>query len=331
MTTAADVAGAYKWTRDWMKEPLLPLPEIHNPAQGAIDRGLDDTVRWALEKSGLMGWLEQVTGDADALTAAARTWQDQARATREIAEELRRGGEALSADWHGQASAAFGLHMGQVVEAIDATAEDMAQTAQILSQAAAECRLAEDLVVEIIREAIEWLAVTLAAGLVADILTLGLATVVDALVVEAEMLVFIARVEKVSVSLARKLRTLRRLIKEMREAEKAGAAIKRANSARKMVGRMRKGGKSAFNPGSWANPYKSPERFLTSTALKGFQGAVAEPLLEGATGLTGSPTAPIGDAFNSDTNIDAIARDVDGRPAAPAYRVPKSRIEEAFG
>ena len=35
MTTAADVAGAYKWTRDWMKEPLLPLPEIHNPAQGA--------------------------------------------------------------------------------------------------------------------------------------------------------------------------------------------------------------------------------------------------------------------------------------------------------
>ncbi|MEW1913513.1 hypothetical protein AB0442_34680 [Kitasatospora sp. NPDC085895] len=61
------------------------------------------------------------------------------------------------------------------------------------------------------------------------------------------------------------------------------------------------------------------------------QGAVAEPLLEGATGLTGSPTAPIGDALNSDTDIDAVARDLDGRPAAPAYRVPRSRIEEAFG
>ncbi|MEV7182355.1 hypothetical protein [Kitasatospora sp. NPDC093679] len=55
MTTATEVAGAYKWTRDWTKEPLLPLPEIHNPAQGAVDQGLDDAVRRALEKSGLDG------------------------------------------------------------------------------------------------------------------------------------------------------------------------------------------------------------------------------------------------------------------------------------
>ncbi|MFJ1705037.1 WXG100 family type VII secretion target [Kitasatospora sp. NPDC088346] len=331
MSTAADVAGAYKWTRDFLKEPLLPIPEIHNPAQGAIDSGIDDAVRWALEKTPLMGWLEKVTGDPSALTAAAQVWQAQAQATREVAAELRRGADGLATEWHGEASAAFGNHMGQVVEAIDATAEDMAQTAQLLSQAAAECKLAQDLVVEIIREAIEWLAVTIAAGIVADVLTLGLATIVDAVVVEAEMLVFIAKVEKVSVSLARKLRTLRRLIKQMREAEKAGQAIKRANAARKMVGRMRKGGKSAFSPSSWANPYKSPERFLTSTALKGFQGAVATPLFQGATGLTGTPGAPVGDALSSDTFVDSVTREFDGEKPAPAYHVPTTRIEEAFG
>ncbi|GAA4851035.1 WXG100 family type VII secretion target [Kitasatospora terrestris] len=331
MTTAADVAGAYKWTRDYLKEPLLPIPEIHNPAQGAIDGALDDAVRWTLEKTGLLEMLEKVTGNASALTAAAQQWQAQAQATRDVAAELRRGGDELAEQWHGEASAAFGGHMGQVVEAIDATAEDMAQTAQLLSGAAAECKLAEDMVVEIIREAIEWILVTIAVGIVADILTLGLATVVDALVVEAEMLVFIARVEKVSVTLARKLRTLRRLIKQMREAEKLGEKIKKANSARKMIGRMRKGGKSFKDPSTWMNPYKSPERFLTMTALKGFQGAVAEPGFKAVTGLTGTPTAPIGDAINSDTNIDAVTHQFDGERPAPAYHVPKTRIEEAFG
>ncbi|MFF0390106.1 hypothetical protein ACFYS8_15685 [Kitasatospora sp. NPDC004615] len=45
----------------------------------------------------------------------------------------------------------------------------------------------------------------------------------------------------------------------------------------------------------------------------------------------GPGAAPIGDAINSDTNIDAVTHQFDGEKLAPAYRVPKTRIEEAFG
>ncbi|GAA1244507.1 hypothetical protein GCM10009665_39170 [Kitasatospora nipponensis] len=324
------VASAYKWVRDELAAPLIPLPQIHNPAQGAIDSGLDWAVKSALEATGLMGLLEKVTGKPQALTAAAQSWQDQAKALRAVAAALRGGAQPLPQQWHGDASAAFGGYMGQVVEAIDSTAQDAESTATILAQAAAECQLAEDTVIGIIREAIEWIAMTIAAGIVADVLTLGLATVVDAVVADAEITVFIGRVERVSESLARKLEELMKLVKEMKEAEKAGATISKANEARKAISVIRTGGKSALRPGTYLNPYKSVGNFAGKLALSPIKGVLAEPIVSTVTGLTGDPSGVLTGAANSNTNIDAVNRAADGSPAAP-YHVPKSRIEQEFG
>ncbi|MER5640828.1 WXG100 family type VII secretion target [Kitasatospora sp. NPDC002227] len=212
-------------------QPTAPLTPAQKPSHGGLTGWLDGKVEAALKASGLMHYLEKVTGDLDALNAAAEEWQAQARAVRAVSEQLRAEGNSVAAQWEGDASDAFGRHMGEVVEALDSTAEGMDQTAQIINQAATMCALAEGMVVDIISEAIEALAASLAAEAVITVLTFGLGAIAGAMLDAVEISAFIARVAKVSEELATSLEKLVEALKELNTAVKAVRSLKDAKEA----------------------------------------------------------------------------------------------------
>ncbi|BAJ31046.1 MULTISPECIES: hypothetical protein [Kitasatospora] len=325
---------AYQWTRDRVTDQLPPLPSFENPVSEGLDAGLDSVVKAALDATGLMDVLEKVTGDLQALTAAAHEWQTQAQAMREVAAELRSAGTRVDEAWDGAASAAFGAHMAVVVEAIDATAEDMAQVAQIISQAAAECQLAETLIIGIIREAIETLIITLAAGLVVDILTLGLATAAEALIVEGEIAIYIARVGQVSLKLEKALKELHEAVKAMKAARSLGTF----NKARKAAKAVRKiGGRGSQRKTLWKAITDPSMENLGEFATARAVGAVYSPVKGAVKGGLGAVTGAgdfagvLTDNLLSDQGLGTVAGALDGPPQGAPYRVPNNRIEEAFG
>ncbi|GAA1175164.1 uncharacterized protein YukE [Kitasatospora gansuensis] len=330
-----DVGAGFKWTRDFVNEPLLPLPSFSNPVADGLDAGLDDIVREALEFTGLMSMLEEVTGELETLTNAAEEWQAQAKAMQDIATELRQGGSTLAGQWEGEASVAFGNHMGKVVEAIDATAADMNQVAQIISQAAAACELAENLVIELIREAIEVLIATLAAMILVDILTLGLAAVANALVVEAEVTVFIARVSQVSLRLAK---TLEKLMEEVRTIQSAGKSFRTIKDGLKAAKAVRKIGGMGNRMKSTKDMLLSPSvanlgEFAAAQGTKMVFGAVKGGIATGVGAVIGAGdyTGSLLDAATDDATVDAVTGELDGGPKGEPFRVDKARLEEAFG
>ncbi|WP_310719562.1 WXG100 family type VII secretion target [Streptomyces lydicus] len=310
------VTDAYAWVNKEI-EKLPDVEQIHSNEEHGIDAGLDDAIRWFLDKIGLMDSLEKVTGMPTQLTQAAQEWKAQGEALHKVAEGLRAAARGLPEQWEGDASAGFGRGMGKIVDAIDDTGKDMGETAKILSQAAAECKFAEDAIIAIIREAIEWAAMTLAAMVITDILTLGLATVVDGLVAEAEVAVFIGRVEKVSTGLAKTLRDLMKAVKEF----KSGA--KSFNEARKVAGALRKLGGPTGMRG------QSMRDWMAHHVVTGqIAGHGSKPLIGAATGLTGDFKTPAEDAIK---HFGKEALDDEGPQEPAPYRVPKGSVEDTFG
>ncbi|MEU5212252.1 WXG100 family type VII secretion target [Streptomyces sp. NPDC020742] len=310
------VTDAYAWVNKEI-EKLPDIQQVHSNEEHGIDSGLDDAIRWFLEKIHVMDKLEKVTGMPTQLTHAALEWKAQGEALHKVAEGLRSAARQLPDHWEGEASEGFGRGMGKIVDAIDETGKDMGRTATILSQAAAECKMAEDAIIEIIREAIEWAAVTLAAMVVTDILTLGLATVVDGLVADAEVAVFIGRIEKVSTGLAKTLRELMKAVKEF----KSGA--KSFNEARKVAGTLRKLGGPTGMRGQSMRDWMAHHIVTGKVAEYG-----SKPLIEGPTGLTGDFKTPAEDAVK---HFGKEALDDEGPKEPAPYRVPKGSIEDTFG
>lgn len=317
----SDTAAAYAWTKQ-RPAPLPPLEPVAPSEEHGIDAGIDDVVRGVLEKTGMLDQLEKVTGMPGQLHDAAQSWHDQAKALNSLADTLRMGAAKLPEHWEGDASEAFGRSMGEFVAAIDGTAADMGRTAEILNSAAKECKLAEDTVVAIIREAIEMIAMTIAAGLVVDLLTAGLATAVDALVVDGEVLMYVERVEQVSSKLGTALRDLMKAVKDMRAGEaKFKDVLKAAKGVRKMSGWRGMGGEGTHKGLVWAAHHEG---------MKQLKEHVFKPLFGEVPGLTGDPAGPVKEALHSDTVKGAEARDQQLAHEQP-YRVNKRSIEEDFG
>jgi uncharacterized protein YukE len=223
---AADAAAAYTWVSSPLTALQSALPPIQSQKSGGLDGLIDSGVKGFLEMTGLESMLEQVTGKPQELHAAGAVWLEQANTTHAICAQLQAGARPLQSLWEGAASAAFGGFMGTLFQQLESMADDMAQTATILNNAGQECQLAEDMIVMIIREAIEWYLMDLAATAVADIFTLGLATFVGAAAASAEAAVFIERAAKVSKTLAKVLEDLEKLLKTLEEDAKAVKAAK---------------------------------------------------------------------------------------------------------
>jgi hypothetical protein len=189
-------------------------------------------VEWALREAGLIAVLERVTGDAEALHAAAVAWLEQAVAARGISARLRHGGAEVAGNWRGEASAAFGASMGTYLAALDRLTVEMAATAHLLNRAGVAAGAAQDTVTGIVADAAEWAAAELVATAVADVLTLGVATVGGALAESATLAAFAARAERISAELGALLEQLATELAVMKAAREAWGAARGISTLR---------------------------------------------------------------------------------------------------
>jgi uncharacterized protein YukE len=304
-----DLVAAYQWTQ----QPLIDIDlgiSIPHPLKRAHDdltAGLDSIVVDVLRGTGLFDLLERVTGKNDQLTAAATVWLAQAKETKDITDQLRSGAKTLEGAWKGQASAVFGTYMGNIVGGLDSMAQDMATAAKVLADAASECQMAEDMVIEIIREAIEWMLATLAATAVADLLTFGLASIAGGLAEAGEMAGFIARAEQVSEKLANVLRKLETMLQDINKARKTKGVWQayRAFSTAKRSGSMLW---NAKNIAKLDNTALAGVVLHTATGV--VKANIAEPVVNGLTGAGVDPAGAAKDGLTSDTGLATVARDI---------------------
>ena len=362
--------AAYGWTRAQPPAPMDPLAEARHAPRDGLGGMLDEAVVYALEKSGLMGMLEKVTGDLAGLNAAAEEWQAQAKAVEYVAEGLRSGARALPGQWEGEASDAFGRRMGEVLEALDGTAEEMRTTAAILNKCAQECAMAEGMVVEIISEAIEVLIASLAAEAVIAVFTAGIGLIADALITEGEIAVYVARVARVSNELATKLEKLLMELKKLGQAVKAVRSVETARTAVnafkevKLAAQgirefeeggdgllkaggdaLRGGGLDGLKDAATRAAVKKADGYVTGKAEDAFNSALGLGETQRADDLSAGGLARAAGAgawgaakesLTGDTDKaavrDALLHGVLGVETEPApYRVDESRIQQAFG
>ncbi|MEV7213138.1 WXG100 family type VII secretion target [Kitasatospora cineracea] len=349
-------SDAYAWAQAQIQRSIQDLPEAEHKSRGGLGGALDQAVEWALEESGLLDMLEKVTGNLAELNAATMEWQAQAGAVRSVAAELRSGVMPVAESWQGSASDAFGGHMGNVADALDQTAEEMMQTAQIINSAAQECAMAEGMVIEIITEAIEALIASLAAEAVLSLVTFGAAALVGALIDEAEIGTFVARVAQVSTKLAK---ALEELLKALQEMGKAVKATRKLGDIAKVMEKMKKV-ETAFNDlrkleegtSKAAKIAQKIDQKVTEKAGGWAQDKIKEGLgidqddrsnvqigdgtLKGDLKAAGKSALGVAkEGLKSDVNKNAVEQELlndIGLNQEPApYRVDRSRIQTAFG
>ncbi|MFJ5231788.1 WXG100 family type VII secretion target [Kitasatospora sp. NPDC088391] len=243
----AGAVDAYTKVNDWMS----PLGSV-----------IDEIMRPIVEP--LAEPLEFVTGDPEGLEEAAALWQRQAERLRDLVADQRRDRAALAGEWQGAAADAFQRELDEYEQALEAEAEDMAATAELLAEAAAESRTAQDLVETVIRELIEWAIITLAASLAFSVITAGVSLAAEAAAAAAEGAIASARIA----NLVRKLATALKKIADAMKALKAVSKRPHLNPKK---------------PWTWNKPLDI-EAYLAKQGVK----TVGKAGLHGI-GLTGNP------------------------------------------
>jgi len=148
-----------------------PVPTDAAPAETElVDAGLSFLLG-LIEP--LQRCLEQVTGDADALQAKAAEWGALAgrlRATVPGVEDLAR---AARRSWSGQAADAFGATMAEFTETVAGAAAACDGVTLLLRMSADLMAGARSLVVDLIRQVVEYMIATEAAAAASAALTMG--------------------------------------------------------------------------------------------------------------------------------------------------------------
>ncbi|WP_327661246.1 MULTISPECIES: WXG100 family type VII secretion target [unclassified Streptomyces] len=250
---AGAAVDAYSKVNDWM-----------SPLSGVLDELMRPLVEPLAEP------LEFVTGDPEGLQDAADLWKKQAEELRDLVADQRRDRQDLAHEWSGEAADAFMQQLGELEAEFEAEAADMDGTAELLQEAADECRMIQDLVETVIRELIEWALITLAASVAFAAVTAGISMAAEAAAAAAEGSLAATRIATLVARLARALAKVARAMEKLKET----AATSRFSTSK---------------PWTWkfAKDLKEPEglkAFAASRVVKTTGKAVL-----GAVGLTGDP------------------------------------------
>jgi uncharacterized protein YukE len=117
--------------------------------------------------------LEQVTGDADALQAKAADWGALARRLRATVPGVEDLARAARGSWSGQAADAFGATMGEFTETVAGAAAACDGVTLLLRMSADLMAGARALIVDLIRQVVEYMIATEAAAAASAVLTMG--------------------------------------------------------------------------------------------------------------------------------------------------------------
>ncbi|GAA2305187.1 WXG100 family type VII secretion target [Streptomyces caniferus] len=257
--------GAYNKVNDWMS---------------GFDSAVDTIMRPLVEP--LAEHLEAVTGDDEGIQEAAKLWRDQAAELRDLIADQRRDRADLAHEWTGEAAEAFQGHLAELETALEAEAEDMDAVADVLEQAGAQAKMAEQVVETLIRELIEWAIIELAVALATSIVTAGISAAAAAAAAVAEASFVSARIARVLAELAKELKAFVNIIKLLKKAKKMSKIKK-------------------LKPWTWKH-LKDPveaEKFAKALAAKKALKAIKTPMKGavglgmGALGFSGDPTQAV--------------------------------------
>lgn len=166
----------------WMKTPETGLPALAvknlDPASGGITGAISEAVTWLLQHVPILPkYLNDVTGDVQALKDAAAAWHGAGENLNLVIAEIKHHARDLPESWAGQASETFGTYMGNVARGLDLLVEIVGETQKVLEEAASAADFARQTLSMIISEVLEWIA----GNILVDVATAGLATGVEAL------------------------------------------------------------------------------------------------------------------------------------------------------
>lgn len=196
----------------------------------------------------LLELLDDVTGDSEALKAAAQTWHAQGTGLNDVIRELKASIGDLPEEWAGDASAQFGGFMADVTRSLSELAGAMGQTQKILDDAREESEFARSTIVMIIREVIEWFALNAAI----DLATAGAATVFEAAGAAAYLGDKIAQAEEAASRLAGVYRALRMAVDSLQDSKSAYKTAKGLDRLKNLYS-MSKSFDHAFEAGKIRN------------------------------------------------------------------------------
>lgn len=153
--------------------------------------------------------LEWVTGDDEQVHDTAQRWRVMSEALTQVAHDERAAVARVAGEWEGMAHLAFGEAVDEVVHDLDEIAERAGQVADVLDEAAVAVRRVERLVRDLIRELIEWAALSLAVSAAGAIVTLGASVAAGAAAAAAKAGIAGARIAHHLGQLATELQRIR--------------------------------------------------------------------------------------------------------------------------
>lgn len=116
---------------------------------------------------------EWVTGDDEQVHATAHRWRAMSDGLTQVADAQRVTADRVAGEWEGRASDAFDDAVEEVLRDLREVAERTGDVADLLDQAAVAVRETERIVGDLVRELIEWAAVSLVISAAGAIVTLG--------------------------------------------------------------------------------------------------------------------------------------------------------------
>ena len=151
---------------------------------------------------------EWVTGDDEQVHETAHRWRMMSDALTQVADGQRVASDRVAGEWEGWAYQAFDDAVDEVVRDLKEVAVRTGDVADLLDQAAVAVRETERIVGDLIRELIEWAAVTLVISAAGAIVTLGASAAAGAAAAAARAGVVGARIAAQLGRLALELRRI---------------------------------------------------------------------------------------------------------------------------
>jgi len=155
---------------------------------------------------------EWVTGDDEQVHETARRWRGMSEAVTQVADDERAAADRVVGEWEGWAHEAFDDAVVRVARDLEEVSVRTADVADLLDQAAVAVREAERIVGDLVRELIEWAAVSLVISAAGAIVTLGASAAAGAAAAAAKAGVVGARIAAQLGRLALELRRIQLLL-----------------------------------------------------------------------------------------------------------------------
>jgi uncharacterized protein YukE len=155
---------------------------------------------------------EWVTGDDEQVLETARRWRAMSEALSQVAHDEEAAAARVVGEWEGLAQQSFDQAVDDVVRDLKEVAVRTGDVADLLEEAAVAVRRAEQIVRDLIRELIEWAAMSLAISAAGAIITLGASAAAGAAAAAAKAGIVGARIAAQLSQLAVELRRIQLLL-----------------------------------------------------------------------------------------------------------------------